>query len=272
MGRWRYAGANWENMELELDGKVILVTGGSDGVGAAVARILAGERARVCICARNVQRLEAFADELRAGGGDILAVRADVTDYEQLVEFVSKAHDCWGRVDGLVNNAGEALSGPFLDLTDNVWHDDLELKLLAAIRLCRLVYPAMKESGGGSIVNVINIAAKAPPASSMPTAVSRAAGMALTKALSKEWATDAIRVNAINIGIVASGQWRRWAVERGISEDEIYEQTAARRSIPLGRVGRAEEVGDLVAFLMSKRGGYITGASINVDGGLSPVV
>lgn len=258
-------------MDYALAGKVVLVTGGSDGLGAALVRTLCAEGARVAFCARNEDRVRALADEVTAAGGDVLGVRADVTEISDLEAFVSAAHDRWGRVDGLVNNAGTSAAMPFDQQTESTWDEDLDLKLRAAIRAIRLVLPHLRSAGGGSIINVLNIAARAPAANSTPTSVSRAAGLALTKALSKELGPELIRVNAILVGMVESGQWVRRAAARGITVDELYAEAAVARQIPLGRVGQAAEFADLAAFLLSARSAYITGAAINFDGGSSPV-
>ncbi|MFY9930725.1 MAG: SDR family oxidoreductase [Streptosporangiaceae bacterium] len=258
-------------MDFGLAGKVILVTGGSDGLGAALVRTLCAERAHVAFCARTQDRVAAVADEVTAAGGDVLGIRADVTDTSDLQGFVSAAHDRWGRVDGLVNNAGTSSATPFDQQTESDWDDDLNLKLRAAIRAIRLVLPYLRSAGGGSIINVLATAARAPAAGSTPTSVSRAAGLALTKALSKEFGPEQIRVNAILIGIVQSGQWVRRAAARGITADELYAEMAATAQIPLRRVGLAAEFAELAAFLLSDRSAYITGAAINFDGGLSPV-
>jgi NAD(P)-dependent dehydrogenase (short-subunit alcohol dehydrogenase family) len=259
------------DVDLELAGKVVLVTGGSDGLGAALVRTLCAERARVAFCGRSEDRVRTVADEVSAAGGDVLGVRADVTDVSDLEGFVSAAHDRWGRIDGLVNNAGASSAIPFDQQTESAWDDDLDLKLRAAIRTIRLVLPYLRSAGGGSIINVLNTAARAAGAGSTPTSVSRAAGLALTKALSKELGPDLIRVNAILVGIVQSGQWVRRAAARGITADELYAEVAATGQIPLGRVGLAAEFADLAAFLLSDRSAYITGTAINFDGGSSPV-
>lgn len=259
-------------MDLELGGKVVLVTGGSEGLGAAVARRLVREGAKVALCARGAERLEATATALRAEGGDVLAVQADVSKPFQVEHFVDAAHARFGRVDALVNNAGTAAARPFMSVTDMEWEEDLNLKLFAAVRAARQALPHIRESGGGSIVNVLAIGAKTPGANSTPSSVSRAAGMALTKALSKEFGPHGVRVNAVLVGIIESGQWVRRAQEVGKPVESFQQEMARHAGIPLGRVGRAEEFADLVAFLLSPRGGYISGTAINVDGGLSATV
>ncbi|SEK34869.1 NADP-dependent 3-hydroxy acid dehydrogenase YdfG [Stigmatella aurantiaca] len=259
-------------MDLELAGKVVLVTGGSEGLGAAVCGRLVQEGARVALCARNAQRLEATAAALRAQGGDVLALPTDVTQPESLERFIGAAHARWGRVDALVNNAGSAASGPFSALSDAQWEEDLQLKLFAAVRAARLTVPHLRAAGGGAILNVLSIRAKAPGAQSMPSSVTRAAGMALMKALSKELGPDRIRVNAVLVGMIESGQWARRAEASGKPPEALYAQMSRDAGVPLGRIGRAEEFADAVAFLISPRASYISGTALNVDGGLSPVV
>jgi NAD(P)-dependent dehydrogenase (short-subunit alcohol dehydrogenase family) len=152
-----------------------------------------------------------------------------------------------------------------------VWEDDLQLKLMGAVRLSRAALPHLRVAGG-AIVFTLAMAAKAPGPASAPSAVSRAAGMALMKALSKELAPDGIRVNAVLIGLIESGQWVRAAAAGNQPLDEFYAAMAAGAAIPLGRVGRADEFADLGAFLLSARASYLTGTAINLDGGLSPAV
>jgi len=259
-------------MDLELGGKVVLVTGGSDGLGAAVARRLVREGARVALCARGAERLESTAAALREAGGEVLAQVADVSRPEEVDRFVEAVVARWGRVDALVNNAGTAAARPFAEVNDAAWEADLQLKLFAAVRTCRRVLPLLREAGGGSIVNVLAVGAKAPGANSMPSSVSRAAGMALTKALSKELGPAGIRVNAVLVGLIESGQWERQAAAAGQPVEALYTKLAKNAAIPLGRVGKAEEFADVVAFLLSPRAGYVSGTALNVDGGLSPAV
>lgn len=260
-------------MELGLRGKVAIVTGGSEGIGRATARALAREGARVLICARRADVLAVVARDLaEETGGEVVAVPADVSVVEDIERVVEAAVAMWGRIDVVINNAGTSRSGRFELVSDAVWQEDLDLKLFAAIRLVREALPHLRAAGGGSVVNLLNIAAKQPGAGSVPTSVSRAAGMALTKALSKELAPDKIRVNAVLIGLVKSGQHdRRWEAAGGPRED-YYANMAREKQVPLGRVAEAEEAADLIAFLASDRAAFITGTAINFDGGASAVV
>jgi NAD(P)-dependent dehydrogenase (short-subunit alcohol dehydrogenase family) len=257
-------------MDLELAGKAFLVTGGTDGLGAALADRLVAEGAAVAVCGRDEARIASTQARLLAAGGDAVAVAADVTSLDDLTRFVAAAAGRFGRIDGIVNNAGQASGGAFEDTTDEMWQADIDLKVMAAVRLSRLALPHLRAAGGGSIVNVLNVGSKAPGPRSLPTTASRAAGLAITKALSKELGPESIRVNAVLVGIVESGQWRRRAEASGQALDEVHRQMAA--GIPLGRIGRADEFGDLVAYLLSARASYVTGSAINLDGGSSPVL
>jgi 3-oxoacyl-[acyl-carrier protein] reductase len=257
-------------VELGLTDRIAIVTGGSDGIGRATAAVLAREGARVAICARRPGPLEAAARELEAEGGRVLAVQADVTRPEELERLVERVVAEWGGVDVLVNNAGTSNARRFETDDEANWQADLDLKLFAAARLCRLAIPLMRARGGGAIVNVTTHGGKAPRAGSMPTSVSRAAGLALTKALAGEVASDRIRVNTVCIGFVKAGQHRRRAESLGIEPDALYARQA--RQVPLGRVGEAEEAARVIAFLCSDAASYVTGASVNVDGGASPVL
>jgi NAD(P)-dependent dehydrogenase (short-subunit alcohol dehydrogenase family) len=262
-------------MDLGLKGKVAIVTGGSEGIGRATAESLGREGASVVVCGRRVEVLKRAADDIaEATGAQIEAVPADVSQAADVTRLVQHAVDRFGHLDILVNNAGKSQTGPFEEVTDQTWQDDLDLKLFGAIRAIRAAVPHLRKSGGGSVVNILNVGAKAPGPRSMPTAVSRAAGLAMTKALSKELAADNIRVNGIMIGLIKSGQhertWQRQGAEGTL--EEFYVRQAKGAAIPLGRVGEAADVGDLIAFLCSTRGSYISGVAINMDGGLSAVV
>jgi 3-oxoacyl-[acyl-carrier protein] reductase len=260
-------------MELGLTGKTVLITGGSEGIGRATAEELAREGARVAICARRADVLEQAASEIRAAsGGEVLAVPADVRKAADIERCIATVTAKLGPITLLVNNAGTSAAASFELIDDEAWGADLDLKLLAAVRTSRLVIPGMRAAGGGRIINITNIGAKQPGANSLPTSVSRAAGIALTKAMSKEFARDNILVNTVCIGLIKSAQIRRAALSRNpgvTSPEEGFARMGA--GIPIGRVGEASEVAGLIAFLLSDRGSYITGVAINVDGGTSAV-
>jgi NAD(P)-dependent dehydrogenase (short-subunit alcohol dehydrogenase family) len=259
-------------MDLQLKDRVFLITGGSSGLGKALAGQLVREGAGgVALMARDAERLARTADALREAGGEVLDFAGDVRRVDDLTRFVESASVRWGRIDGVVNNAGELAAGAFAEHDDTVWEDDLALKLMGAVRLTRLALPALRENQG-AVVNTLAVSGKAPDAFTTPTSVSRAAGLALTKALSRELAADGVRVNAVLIGVIESGQLERHAATAGMTPDAYYERMVADCGIPLGRVGHPQEFANLASFLLSPRASYITGAAVNLDGGLCPVV
>jgi 3-oxoacyl-[acyl-carrier protein] reductase len=256
-------------MDLGLKDKVAVVTGGTQGIGRATALRLAAEGAKVVVTARGRERLDAVVAEIRAAGGTVHAVAADVALADDCARIVDETLRAFGGVDVLVNNAGTARIGAFESVTDEAWQADLDLKLFAAIRLIRLALPSMKARGGGRIVNVTNIGAKQPGARTMPTTVSRAAGLAMTKALSREYAPYGILVNTVCIGLVRAGQHEARAARDGVDPEALYAEMA--KTVPLGRVGEADEAADVILFLVSRRSSFVTGSSINIDGGASAV-
>jgi 3-oxoacyl-[acyl-carrier protein] reductase len=256
-------------LELGLNGRIAVVTGGSDGLGRATALRLASEGCKVAICARREDHLRAAAAAIaEETSAEVLACRADVSSAADIDALVEATLDRFGGIDILVNHAGTSAASSLESLDDEAWQRDIDLKLLAAVRMCRRVIPIMRERGGGSIVNATIVGGKAPAARSLPTSVTRAAGINLTKSLANEYAADNIRVNTICIGLIKSAQWLRRAGNRPV--EELYRDMAAR--VPLGRMGEAEDYADLVAFLVSERATFITGTAINLDGGMSPVV
>ncbi|WP_424812182.1 SDR family oxidoreductase [Roseococcus sp. YIM B11640] len=261
-------------MNLTINGRNALITGGSKGLGLAMAKAFAEAGGNVALVARGAEALDAAKAEILAAApkAKVAAVPADIRTAEGCAGAVADAAKAIGPIDILVNNAGTSQRGPFLEVDEALWKDDLDLKLMAAVRLCKGVLPGMKERKWGRIINVLNIGAKAPLATSAPTSVSRAAGMALTKALANEFAPDNILVNAMLVGIIESDQWvkRHAADKRNITwEDWKAEQG---KSVPLGRIGKAEEFAAMALLLVSEQCGYVTGTAINVDGGRSPVV
>jgi NAD(P)-dependent dehydrogenase (short-subunit alcohol dehydrogenase family) len=258
-------------VDLELAGKAVLITGGTDGLGLALAQRLVEEGASVAICGRDGERLAAARDSLVSMGGDVLGLQADIARAPDIQRFVGDAVAKWGKIDGIVHNAGASAAGPLEATDDAMWQGDLQLKLMGAVRLTRAALPHLRASRGAAVFTLA-MAAKAPGPASGPSSVSRAAGMALMKSLSKELGTDGIRVNAILIGLIESGQWVRRAASSGTELTAFYARMAADAGIPLGRVGRSDEFADLASFLLSERASYVTGTAINLDGGLSPAV
>ena len=256
-------------MNLGLAGRRGLVTGGSKGLGEAIARELVSEGARVAICARNEHEVAATAAEV----GAEYAQAADVTDPEQVRDLVARTAEALGGIDFLVNNAGGAHPGTFETLSDEDWAADLDVKLFSLIRCSREVLPHLRAAGGGRIVNIGAVYSRYPDPTFFATSVNRAAGNSFTKTLALEVAKDNILVNGVNIGFVITPQWenirRRRAPE--LTREEFFDRFAAQE-VPLGRFGHADEVSGLVAFLLSDRASYITGASIDVAGGMGKYV
>lgn len=257
-------------MELELKGKVAVITGATEGIGRAAALMLAHEGAKVAICSRRADAVAKTLDEIRRAGGDAFGMAADMSKAADIERFIDAAVKHFGRLDILVNNAGTSRRGAFLELDDAAWSADLELKVFGAIRCTRLAVPHMRRQGGGRIINVTNIGAKQPGAESMPTSISRAAGLALTKALSKEYAADNILVNTVCIGKIKSGQHERRRARTSLGAEEFYAKMG--EDIPLKRVGETDEAASVIVFLASAGASYVTGTSINIDGGISGVL
>ena len=260
-------------MECRLDGKTALITGGSLGLGYAMAEAFAKAGAEVAIVARREEILTQSRDKIRAlTQNRIEAYVCDVSVAKEISLLFERVMADFGKVDVLVNNAGFANHGALESLTDEDWQHDIDLKLMSAVRLSRLVFPGMKDRRWGRIINMLNTAAKSPVAKSAPTSVTRAAGMAFTKVLASEGAPYNILVNGLNIGRIKSDQIQRAYEASGSNLDFDAFVAEAGKSIPMGRFGEARECANLALFLCSDEGGYITGTSINVDGGLSPVV
>jgi 3-oxoacyl-[acyl-carrier protein] reductase len=265
-------------MDLGLTNKVAIITGGSEGIGKAAAHRMAAEGAQVVIVARRPDVLKAAAEDIKAATkGVVLPVQGDVAEPATIDHVVRTTLDNFGRIDILVNNAGVSMAKPFEAVSDEDWESDFGLKVWGAVRFIRAVIPEMRKVGGGRIINVTNLGGRTPGPSSMPTSISRAAGIAITKGLSKDLAKDNILVNTVCIGLIKSGQHeRRHArlkqTNPNLTLDEVYAESVKNRGVPLGRVGEAHEAGDVIAFLASERASYLTGVAINIDGGTSAVV
>lgn len=259
-------------MDLELAGKTALVTGGSKGIGRAVARTLAAEGARVMICARDPEALNRTAGEIeRTEGGPVLTVAADLSLEAEVSRVAALAVARLGRLDILVNNAGAIKAGDFLTTPDTTWTDGWSLKLLGYIRMARAVLPEMQRQGGGRIINVVGMAARNPATSYMIGGAANAALINFTKALADLGASSNVLVTAVSPGPVKTERWdslqRQQAAAAG-KDVETYEKEVSAR-LPLGRIALPEEVADLVCFLASARASFLTGIAITIDGGMS---
>ena len=252
-------------MDLQLTDKVAIVTGSSRGLGLASARSLIAEGCRVCICARGPEQLAAAALEVEAVArrpNMIITVQADVSTADGIATVIDRTVERFGGLDILVNNVGRAGGTDLLDTTDAEWQAALDETLFPAIRASRLAVPHMKQRGGGTIIMIASIWGRESGGRMTYNAV-KAAEISLAKSLAQQLASLNIRVNSVAPGSIMfpGGSWhkRQQADPQGIAE-------FIKRDLPFGRMGRADEVGAVVAFLASPRASWISGAAIPVDG------
>jgi len=258
-------------MDLGIKGRSAIVTGGSRGIGNATARRFLEEGVRVTICGRNAATLEQARAELAAAtGGEVHAVAADMTREADIARLVESARARFGGVDILVNNAGQMYSGRFAVLTDAGLKEQLDTKLFGFLRAIRLVEPGMKAQRWGRIVNLIGGAGKEPDPYMFGSGITNSALLNITKSLSTEFGENNVLVNAVCPGWVDTNLWRRnaqgLAAELNVKSEEEARRLAARKN-SLNRFGKPEELADAIVFLCSERASYITGVSLNLDGG-----
>jgi 3-oxoacyl-[acyl-carrier protein] reductase len=257
-------------MELQLNGKKALVTGGSQGIGKATALALAREGADIAICSRSARHLEAAAQAIKdETGREVIPVTADLTSSKEADHFVNKAHEALGRIDVLVNNAGEAPGGVIETLTEEDWQNALQLKFMGYVRCLRYVLPIMVKQGGGRIVNLIGNDGVKPSYWEIAPGAANAAGQNLTKSLSGQYGKHNISIVAVNPGPVHTERWDGLVSAMARDMDLSYEEAdqLAPASIPMGRIVAPEEVANLVTMLASPLLHHVTGTMIEIDGG-----
>ena len=257
-------------MNLELAGKVALVTGGSRGIGRATARGLAAEGARVAIAARESDALADAAREIeRATGTRPLVTTCDCTDAAEVAAMVRAVTEELGGIDVLVNSIGAAKGGHFLELTEDDWIDSLALKLLGQVRCCRVALPVMRARGGGVIVNVIGHRGKQPDGRALPAGAANAALINFTMGLAQEEARHRVRVVGVNPAPVETRRlqavFETEARLLGVSVEEAGRRWLSH--VPLGRAASPGEIADVIVFLASARASFVTGTVVSVDGG-----
>jgi NAD(P)-dependent dehydrogenase (short-subunit alcohol dehydrogenase family) len=260
-------------MDLGLQDKVAVVTGGTSGIGLATARLFLAEGAAVAICGRDEARLAAAKASLQgnAASSQLLAMPCNVLDKEAVGRFQAAVEQWQGRCDILVNNAGQARMSTFADTTDEAWREELELKFFSQIYPVRAFKPLLDKSDAAAILAVNSLLAYQPEPYMVATAAARAGAQSLVKSLAREFAPR-IRVNSVLLGLIDSGQWeRRFVVreDKAQTREQWFAEVARSRHIPMERLGEPEEVARAIAFLCSPAAGFITGAQLEISGGTS---
>lgn len=258
------------SVDLGLSDRVVAVTGGSAGIGLATVRLLHGEGALLATCARDGERLVKAVADAGLDGGRVLARSCDVRDEQSVQAFVSAIEERFGRLDGLVNNAGRSMMKRLADTSAAEWWAELELKLGGILHPTSAALPLLRRSDAAAVVNVNAVLAVRPEPALAATSAARAAALNLSKTLAAELAGDGIRVNSVCLGLIGTDQWRR-RYERADTELDYgswQHQLARDRGITLGRFGTPDEVAAVIAFLLSPRSSYLTGTAIDVAGGI----
>ena len=249
-------------MNLNLKNKVVVVTGASRGIGKAIALGFAKEGAKLSICGRTPETLESAAEEIKSPGAEVFAKPTDVTNGGEAKAFVNAILDQYGRIDVLVNNVGGSKKTPTLEISDEEWVEMLDFNAVNAARMSQLVIPAMKEQGGGVIINISSIYGR-ENGGHITYNAGKAAMISLSKTMANEFAPDNIRVLSVAPGstMFPGGSWHK-------KQQADPEKIAAfiKTELPFGRFGKPEEIADTVVFLASERASWVSGACINVDG------
>jgi len=259
-------------MDFGLTGKVAIVTASSRGIGRATAEVLAAEGARITICARTAEDVTRAAEQIRARtGAEILAVQADLTKAEDIQGLVRRTVEAYGAVNVRVNNAGGPPAGGFDDMTDVEWQAAFELTLLSVVRMVREVRPYMRQAGGGAIINLQSTSVKVPLDNLILSNAIRTGVIGLAKSLSVELARDKVRVNNVLPGAILTDRQREMLALQSKRTGRTVEEVVRLReaTIPLGHFGDPEDVANMIVFLASDRAKYVTGVTVQVDGGLA---
>jgi len=260
-------------MDLGLQDKVAIVTGGTSGIGLATARLFLREGAMVAICGRDQARLAAAKVSLLGNAAEkqLLAIACDVLDKNAVARFAAEVSEWTGRCDILVNNAGQARMSTFADTSDDAWREELGLKFFSQIYPVRAFRPLLDRSDAAAILAVNSLLAYEPEPHMVATSAARAGAQSLVKSLAREFAPR-IRVNSVMIGLVDSGQWERRFVARkdqAQTREQWFAEIARDKHIPMERLGEPDEVARVIAFLCSPAAGFITGAQLEISGGTS---
>jgi|TARA_Y100001001_G_C8012503_1_gene310205 NAD(P)-dependent dehydrogenase (short-subunit alcohol dehydrogenase family) len=255
-------------MNIDLSKRRVIVTGASRGIGYAIASAFAENGARVAICARDAKAIEAAADKMRSSAASIMARSVDVTNTEAVNGFVDEITEAWGGVDVLVNNAGQGKGGSLDSLTPEDILDHANVLQMGHFRFVKAVVPHMRKQRWGRIIEINALAGTIPTPSGIPSVINRASCVALSKSLGMSLPKDNILVNSLNMGWIDTGQWERHFQEMGpgVTREEFNEMVL--KVVPLGRFGKPEDVAGMALFLASDYASFISGASIDIAGGM----
>jgi 3-oxoacyl-[acyl-carrier protein] reductase len=260
-------------VDLGLRDRVCLVTGSTSGIGLETARLLSAEGARVAICGRDAERVERARGDVHAAIGLV----TDLTQPGSPDELVAGVQSALGPVQCLVNNVGDAYEASFEELSDRQWEDMWQLNVMSYVRCIRAALPAMREAGGGTIVNVSSTAGKRPSTGMPNYSVTKAAVLSISRLVADLYAKDGIRCNAVAPGPTATAAW---LAEGGLADQQARRTSRTREEVvravgagrPLGRLAEPDEIASVIAFLCSDRASYVTGAAWSADGGTVPII